>query len=196
MTDRWIVVRNWERFQHYSDRVPSWIKNYVELMSDDAYLGLTLSARGVLHGIWLEYAASRGQLPGDASTLTRRLGQKVPRATLESLSDAGFIEFVASKPLAQRYQVASSRARARSREERREEPPQTPPQSGGAPRLSPNGKLSARALRRFTGCRAVRGSHGASFVRDVLGTDRPPSDWPHEPPSRAQVEAALTKEEE
>lgn len=53
--------------------------------------------------------------------------------------------------------------------------------------------LTKRELRRYTGCRAVRGSHGQSWVRDPLGTDKPPASWSHEPPSREEVQAALAE---
>lgn len=98
---RYIVVPNWDSFQHYSDRTPPWIKNYTELLHDDAYLGLTLHQRGVLHGIWLAYAASHRQLSGDTSALYRQLGERVSTATLIALNRAGFIELTASRPLAQ-----------------------------------------------------------------------------------------------
>jgi hypothetical protein len=109
---RWIIVPNWDRFQHYKDRNPPWIKNYTELLHDDAYLALSFHQRGVLHGIWLAYAAGHRQLIGDTSALHRQLGQRVTTATLIALNHAGFIEVRASKPLASR-----ARARTRSQDE-------------------------------------------------------------------------------
>jgi hypothetical protein len=96
----WIVVRNWRRFQHYENRDPPWIKNYLALLHDHGYLNLTGHQRAVLHGIWLEYASARCQLAANTASLTRRLGLRVSSATLEALNDAGFIAIVASKPLA------------------------------------------------------------------------------------------------
>jgi len=71
-----------------------------------------------------------------------------------------------------------------------EGPPQ-PPLRGGANGSRP---LGIKELRKFTGCRATRGSHGAGHIQDVLGTDKPPPDWPHAKPGRAEVEAALQKQ--
>ena len=96
----WIEVRKWNDFQHYKNREPKWIKLYTELQHDDNWLELTGHQRAVLVGIWLEYASARCQLRLDTASLTRRLGLRVTRATLESLNHAGFIRFVASKPLA------------------------------------------------------------------------------------------------
>jgi hypothetical protein len=72
----WISVVDWRRFQHYdpAKRVPPWIKNYTELLDDDEYLRLTSRQRGLLHGIWLLYAASRCKLSDSPALLTRRLG--------------------------------------------------------------------------------------------------------------------------
>lgn len=104
----WIVIPNWERFQHYKDRNPTWIKDYTELTDKDEYLALPLAARGALHGIWLEYAKSHGKLSGDTAKLSRRLGQRVLKSHLEALVHAGFIEIRASKSVPEPYQSASA----------------------------------------------------------------------------------------
>lgn len=103
----WIVIPNWDEFQHYSDRDPRWIKNYRHLLSDDDYLGLSGHCRSILHGLWLVYASSDGQVRLDARSLSHRLALRVSSLQLESLNGAGFIEVSASRPLALRYQVAS-----------------------------------------------------------------------------------------
>lgn len=123
----WIVIPHWEEFQHRdvtrSDNVPYWIKAYTKLLSDDDFLDLSHHLRGVLFGLWLEYARSTRQLRDSTVALTRRLGQRVTRRDLETLSHAGFIAFSASKPPAARQQPASL-------EEKRTEPP--PPPAGKA----------------------------------------------------------------
>jgi len=105
---RWIVVRNWERFQHYSTRVPPWIKVYTELLHDEAFLGLTPNRRALLLGLWLEYASSRRAIPEDTASISSRLRQRVVSADLEALAHAGFIAFRASKTLARRYPRAEA----------------------------------------------------------------------------------------
>jgi hypothetical protein len=120
----YIVVINWERFQHYKDRSPPWIKTYTELLASDAYLRLTGNRRAILHGLWLDYATKHGELPHDTVMISRRLSLKVTTADLCALEDAGFIALPshsrvngASESLARRYQSASaSRALARDRD--------------------------------------------------------------------------------
>ena len=124
MKDKFIVVSNWERFQHYKDRNPPWIKNYTDLMNNDDYRSLSGHRRGVLHGLWLEYASSQCRLRVDSLSLTRRLGVRVTTADLKALNEAGFITFAASNVLAERYQDASPET---EREKTPPKPPPTPP---------------------------------------------------------------------
>jgi len=111
---QWLVIRNWDKFQHYHDRQPIWIKNYTELLHDEAYLRLPEGTALVLHRLWLAYASTRARLPLDTRWLSRQINVRVTKQQLETLNHAGFIEFSASKPLATRYQDASAtRALAR-----------------------------------------------------------------------------------
>jgi hypothetical protein len=101
VTDRWIVVPSWERFQHRDTArttIPAWIKVYPSLLSHDAFLELSPHRRALLLGVWLEYARTRRQLPEDTAKLSRRLAQRVLRSDLEALKKAGFIDFSASRP--------------------------------------------------------------------------------------------------
>ena len=150
----WIVIPNWDKFQHYKDREPVWIKLYLELRSADEWRHLTLTERGLLVSIWMEFGAARGVLR--ASDLPSRVAQKSLRRSLNSLKEAGFIELVASKPLA----LARSREAYRSKEETPK-----PPFRKSEPRKA-----------RVTGWRMVRGSHGITYVPDPNGTDKPEAD--------------------
>jgi hypothetical protein len=100
MSELWIVIPNWDKFQHYKDRDPTWVKNYTALLQNDDYLGLAPGTRSILHGLWLVYASAHCQLRLDTASLSRRLALRVTKRQLESLKDAGFIELSASKPLA------------------------------------------------------------------------------------------------
>jgi hypothetical protein len=98
MGEHWIVVRNWSKFQHYSNREPVWIKLYLELRDSDEWGDLSWAQRGLLVSIWMEFGASRGILR--ASSLSQRCRQKTRKDTLDSLVSAGFIQLSASRPLA------------------------------------------------------------------------------------------------
>ena len=139
---RWIIVPNWfgqddpsEGLQHYKDREPKWIKNYRRLLSKDEYRDLSGHCRGILHGLWLEYASTDGRLRADSSSLSSRLGLRVNSSHLESLNHAGFIRFSASKPLALSEHNASLEV-----ETEREVETQDLNQSQEQPRSKPTGK--------------------------------------------------------
>lgn len=102
MSDRQIIVRNWDKFQHKdvwrkSGGKPPWIKAYTRLLHDEEYMQLTLPQRALLHGIWLMYASTGGAL---TTTRCRRLLSTNKAETrhfykhLDAIADAGFIEFV------------------------------------------------------------------------------------------------------
>jgi hypothetical protein len=109
--DLWIIVPKWDKFQHYTDRDPLWIKVYTELGSNPDFCDLTAASRGVLLTVWVEFARSRGQLK--LSRVLDQIPNKGLTKSLESLSDAGFILLSAIKPLAL--------TRSREKKERRED---------------------------------------------------------------------------
>jgi hypothetical protein len=176
---RWVVIPNWGKFQHYRDRNPPWVKVYTELLNDPDWLALPPGTRSLLVQLWLVYASSRGRVPLDTRSLSRRLNQRVTIEQLESLSHAGFLHFSASKPAST---PLATRARTRETEAETDPP---------APQRGARGKLTSKDLRRYTGCRYARGTHASTYVRDPLGTDRPPDNWPHPRPTQAEVEQAL-----
>jgi len=109
----WIVVRNWRRFQHYRDRRPPWIKNWTGLVADQNYLALSASRRALLHGLWLLYALNDTSLRLDVHLINTSLGLHAKMKDYESLSHAGFITIVASKPLALAREQESEEERTR-----------------------------------------------------------------------------------
>ena len=146
----WIVIPNWEKFQHYHDRAPAWIKVYARLAQDDNWLSLSWADRGLLVSIWLAYAQSDGQVRTDF--VRGSSGLRPRQDSLQRLSDAGFLEVSASKPLA----LARTRV-----ETEKEKDPHTP-------------KRRTRDGLKVTGWRMVRGSHGITHIPDPFGTDVPP----------------------
>lgn len=96
MADDWLIVPNWQRFQHYGNRNPVWIKLYTELNSDDKWLGLSLSERGLLATVWLEFCRSNGQVR--LENVRRLCGSSARGSHIEALVDAGLLRVSASKP--------------------------------------------------------------------------------------------------
>mgnify|MGYP001615686967 CR=1 FL=1 len=114
-----LVVCGWDRFQHYKDRDPPWIKLYRSLLQD--YLFITLSDRDKCHLIllWLWAACTDNCLPRDAAWLRRRLGLHSD-PNLELFINQGWLLVDAS---INSEHVASTEKR---REEKRREETSTP----------------------------------------------------------------------
>jgi hypothetical protein len=103
----YIYITNWDDFQHYKDRRPVWIKNYVDLLENDAYLDLSARDRALLEGVWkLTGVCGNGRVSAVPRSLKARL--RLRYVNLDPLSQAGFLAVRASKALAIRYQVAST----------------------------------------------------------------------------------------
>lgn len=117
----YLRVKNWEQFQHYTDRNPPWIKLHRSLLDDYEFSRLQDASKAQLILIWLFASQNGGRIPEDASFLQLKLGLKKP-PDLEFLVNQGFliVEQDASTTLAQGKQDDSLRALARE-EKRREE---------------------------------------------------------------------------
>lgn len=195
--EHWIVPRNWSRFQHYKDRAPAWIKNYIDLLSRDEYVELTLTQRGMLHGIWMLYAEKNKPLSSTRSRHLLASNKGESRhflSNLEVLEQAGFIELSLAKP----YQVASLET------EKEKEPPK-PPLNGGTDKEQIGDALAGSASpsdddRPFTGCRlvpSVSSRGGFHPDRDPFGRDPWPLFWGDQPTQEQlrEMQALSAKEE-
>ena len=92
MSERWIVIPNWDKFQHYSDRDPVWIKVYTELNSRDEWRQLSYAQRGLLVIAMDRIRAGRRTVAGLRCGFQMRATASAT-SHLESLNDAGWIEF-------------------------------------------------------------------------------------------------------
>jgi len=117
-------VKNFEKFQHYKDRSPPWIKLYNELLDDYEFGLLPDASKMHLIAIWLLASRSENKIPYDPEWVARRINATEP-VNLQLLGSRGFIlldqeiqglEQVASMPLAK----CLSREREEG-EERRED---------------------------------------------------------------------------
>jgi hypothetical protein len=122
---RWVVIPHWERFQHYGDRRPVWVKNYTEQLDNEDYLELSVTARGLLNDLRLLYAKRKKQVPNSPSLLSHLLGYKVTSRDINRLCKAGFLEISASKP-ASESASESARDSTRSLEVDKDKEPLTP----------------------------------------------------------------------
>jgi hypothetical protein len=95
----WIIVRNWDRFQHYKDRRPPWIKLYDSILDDEEFVALQPIARLVLIGIWQLYGRRNGRLSARPKYIRDMLSlPRSPAQQIDQLVKAGFIDVVSSEP--------------------------------------------------------------------------------------------------
>jgi hypothetical protein len=86
----YLSVKNFERFQHYRDRSPVWIKLYNSVMDDDAFVALSDAERGQLVLIWLLASRRANKIPNDSRAVARAI-QASGRVNLERFIASGFL---------------------------------------------------------------------------------------------------------
>jgi hypothetical protein len=84
------AVRNWEEFQHYKDRDPTWIKLYNRLLDDYAFGHLPDARKWHLIGIFLLASRHNNRVPKDPHWVARKIGAHLP-VDLALLERAGFL---------------------------------------------------------------------------------------------------------
>ena len=65
-------IKNWNKFQHFSNRKPIWIKLYRDLLENPEWFDLDGDTAKILIGLWLIASENEGFLP-DIKTLSFRL---------------------------------------------------------------------------------------------------------------------------
>ena len=100
-----IKVKNWERFQHYKDRNPPWIKFATDTFQNYDFSRLDDASKLLAICIWTLASRSEvselGSVPNDLEWIKMQcgLGEMVTDKSLQTLEDKGFIS-VDSKMLA------------------------------------------------------------------------------------------------
>jgi hypothetical protein len=106
----WLTVKNWERFQHYKDRKPPWIKLYRDILDDKVYLSLPVASMALAPCIWLIASENDGKISDNPADLAWRVRRPDGFCTvaLQALVGAGFLSGsvdTANKTLATRGQL-------------------------------------------------------------------------------------------
>jgi hypothetical protein len=86
-------VVNWEKYQHYKDRAPKWIKVYGDIFSDFNFLQLTDAERFHLVGLWILASKLNNKIPLDQAYIKAQIFS-TSKINLEKLEALGFIEVV------------------------------------------------------------------------------------------------------
>lgn len=100
-------IKNWDKFQHFKDRRPPWIKLYREILDQRDIMLLSDCSHRVLIGLWLlasEDPVMEGNLPSiDDISFRLRIEKSKIIKSLEELSS--FVYLDDAKMLSKEYQV-------------------------------------------------------------------------------------------
>jgi len=124
-------VRNWEEFQHYKDRDPSWIKLYNRLLDDYAFGLLPDARKWHLIGIFLLASRHNNRVPCDPHWVSRKIGAHLP-VDLAMLERAGFLVMLDEENALAPLLLAPPEQVASPEKEKRREETETESLSAGA----------------------------------------------------------------
>jgi len=137
-------VKNFDKFQHYKDRSPPWIRLYNSLLDDYDFGRLQDASKMHLLAIWLLASRYENRIPFNPEWIARRINA-TEVVDLDVLVSSGFIvpDEDCSKMLAERKHVAS-KVLIQSREEQSREDivlakAKTHPAGAGPPSKKPKG---------------------------------------------------------
>ena len=85
--------KNWDKFQHYKDRCPPWIKLHRDLLNDRAYMNLPIASKAIAPLLWLLASESKDgsfNAASDELAFRLRIASKDIESGLKPLIDNGF----------------------------------------------------------------------------------------------------------
>lgn len=131
---KYLRVHNWEKFQHYKDRRPIWIKYHVELLDDYEVTNLDYVTQLLYDRLLLLAARTDNNVPNDHAYVSRMVSIEEPLVAegISKLLEQGFLVLsdrkrAASKEIARRSGVAiTEKRRVETDTEKRRTPPNPP----------------------------------------------------------------------
>ncbi len=91
--------KNWDKFQHYKDRNPPWIKVHKEQLDDPDFMSLSLASIGLAQLLWLLASESKdGTFDASMKILTFRLRKTEAelKKLITPLIHSGFFDVLAN----------------------------------------------------------------------------------------------------
>jgi hypothetical protein len=90
---KWIEIKNWDKFQHYKDRNPPWIKLHSSILNDYDFLCLQDASKAHLMLLWVLASQTDNHIPSDLAFLEKRLCL-TSKIKIDALQKLGFIRIV------------------------------------------------------------------------------------------------------
>ncbi len=142
---RYLSIKNFEKFQHYNQRNPPWIKLYKSLFVDRDFMLLPIPCRYLYVGLLTLASECDNKVVNDASWIGQRLSIPASEIDLTPLYKRGFL--LASSASIRRYhqtELSSEERQRKSREDARGLAPRVPasaPRSLASPPVSDEERL-------------------------------------------------------
>ena len=88
---QYLSVPNWDKYQHYRDRSPKWIKLHQAVLDSYEFGRLQDSQKAHVMLIWLLASKLDNRIPADPKWIARKIGSSAP-VDVDALIQAGFLE--------------------------------------------------------------------------------------------------------
>lgn len=118
MAQKFLSIKNFEKYQHFKKANPPWIKLYRSTLNDRAFINLPTVSKYVYLGLLILASEGCNKVFNDPSWISHRLAIKVSELDIRPLYKAGFL--IASESTAYRETISQSRDRVETETEERE----------------------------------------------------------------------------
>lgn len=86
----YLKVKNFDKFQHYTNRTPPWIKLHRDILKDYGFSNLPDVSKGHLMLLWVLASQLDNRIPDDPNWIAGQLGTNTP-IDLDRLKSLGFL---------------------------------------------------------------------------------------------------------
>ena len=76
---KYIQIVNWQKYQHYRDRNPPWIKLHVKLLTDRKFMLLADASKCLLMLLWVLASETDGEIPLDLEEIEADMSGQMQR---------------------------------------------------------------------------------------------------------------------
>lgn len=91
MAQKFLSIKNFEIYQHYTKRNPPWIKFYKSIYGDKEFMKLSISSRYLYTGLIVLATESDNRIDNDPTWIAKRLDIPATEVDLKPLYRGGFL---------------------------------------------------------------------------------------------------------
>lgn len=116
---KYLSIKNWSKYQHYSKRCPPWVKLHASILDDYAFLCLQDASKAHLMLLFVLASKCHNRIPYDLVFISQKIGA-TSAVDIEELVLQGFMEVSQDdgKALASRAQNGGTETEAEKRQRR------------------------------------------------------------------------------